>query len=49
MKRFVAIPAKDVHAGVVINTIPHAIVARLRNFPIGSLCKKYPAGNWAIR
>jgi hypothetical protein len=43
--RFVAMPAKLVHAGVVMRIIPHPIVAKLKNFPIGNLCNRYPEGN----
>ena len=32
--RFVAIPAKDVHAGVVMRIIPHAMVVRERTLPM---------------
>jgi hypothetical protein len=33
--RFVASPAKEVHAGVVMRIIPQAIVARERKRPMG--------------
>ena len=47
--RFVAIPAKEVHAGVVIRMTPQAIVAIERNLPIGRRWSAYPEGNWKKR
>jgi hypothetical protein len=34
-KRLVAMPPKEVQAGVTMSIMPQAIVARERNFPIG--------------
>jgi len=48
-KRFVAMPPKFVHAGVVMRIMPHPMVARERNLAIGKRWRKYPAGNWAKR
>jgi hypothetical protein len=43
---FVAMPPKETHAGIVMSIIPHAIVARERNLPIGKRWSRYPEGNW---
>jgi len=48
-KRFVAIPAKDVHAGVVMRMIPQAMVVSERTLPMRRRWRKYPAGNCANR
>jgi hypothetical protein len=32
---FVVMPPKETHAGVVMSIMPHAIVAKERNLPIG--------------
>ena len=34
-KRFVAMPPKETHAGVVMRMMPQDIVARERNLPMG--------------
>ena len=43
--RFVAIPANDVHPGVVIKMAPHITVTMETNLPIGSFCRAYAEGN----
>lgn len=48
-KRFVAMPAKDVHAGVVIRMAPQIMVTLETNLPMGRTCKAYAAGNCAIK
>jgi hypothetical protein len=47
--RFVAMPANDLHAGVVMRMIPHTIVVTDTNFPMGSLWSRNDEGNWEIR
>jgi hypothetical protein len=48
-KRLVAMPANEVHAGVVIRMTPHAMVVRDTNFPIGSRWSRYDEGNCPSR
>lgn len=39
-KRFVAMPPKEMHAGVVMRIMPQPMVARERNFPMGKRWRK---------
>jgi hypothetical protein len=47
--RFVAMPAKEVHAGVVMRMIPHRMVITDTNLPIGSFWSRKEEGNCEIR
>jgi hypothetical protein len=47
--RFAAMPAKFLHAAVIINTQPHATIVDEMNLPIGKCCRRKPIGNWKTR
>ena len=44
-KRLVAMPAKDLHAGVVMRTQPHATTVAERRRPVGRCWSRKPNGN----